>query len=154
MPSPLLWPTSLLFLMIALTGVAIVISTVSRRSRERRIRALAREWDMQYSRRDVFNLASRVASRLPVPGAADVRVRDLIYGVEHGGHRCIFSAEYTAGVVRSKTRRQCVLSVLEARGCSASEPWTSFQIAAEELPLDEQYRSLRVNRDDSKSDPT
>jgi len=127
--------------MIAISLIALTASRFSRRDRQKQIQELARQWGMQYSPRDVFNLAPLIASHLPVPGAADVRVRDMIYSTDSSGHRYIFCAEYTAGVVRSKTRRSCVVSLLERRG-GGDVAWGSFQLAAENLPLAEQYRSL------------
>ena len=143
MPSPLISPMTLLMLVVAITLLAMGTYGALRRRRRRALIGLAREWDMQYSTTDVFNLAPRVAAHLPVLGAADVRVRDLIYGTEAGGHRCIFVAEFTAGVVRSKSRRQCVVSVLEPRGPSDAMSWSSMRIAPDDRALLAQYRAMR-----------
>jgi hypothetical protein len=97
---------------------------------------------MHYTARDVFGLAPHIAHRLPVVGAADVRVSDLIYGSDQTGLQYIFCAEYTAGVIRSKSRRRCVVSVVEPKSTGQID-WTTLHIAAVELPLVDQYRSLR-----------
>jgi hypothetical protein len=132
----------LLVAVLLLSGGAYVTHGLLRRRRRRMLAALAREWSMHYSPRDVFELASRLASQLPAVGAADVRVLDLIYGSEDAGHRYIFSAEYTSGITRSRSRRQCVVSVLEPRGHTESAAWKSLRFAPRDLPLIEQYRSV------------
>src|SRR4051812_8609671 len=99
MTVPRLTPLLLLGLLLGASGLAHLVSVLGRQRRRSQLRNLAREWRMQYSPGDVFQLAGRVAPELPVLGAADVRVHDVIYGSEPDGYRCIFSAEYTAGVV-------------------------------------------------------
>jgi hypothetical protein len=143
MPDAMITPLLMMWIAIGVSALAGLISRILRRRRQRHLSSLARDWQMHYSRRDVFHLAARVASHLPVPGAAEVRVCDLIYGTEDGGYRYIFSAQFTAGVVQSKSRKRVVVSVLEPHGRSESTLWTSLQIAPHELPLVEQYRSLK-----------
>jgi hypothetical protein len=138
-------PLLVLGILLAISLIAYAGSVIWRQRRRGQLARLAREWHMQYSPGDVFQLAGRVAPGLPVIGAADVRVHDVIYGSEPGGYRCIFSAEYTAGVVRSRSRRRCVVSILEPRTSGSDEgahPWSMFKIALPDLPLLEQYRSL------------
>jgi hypothetical protein len=148
----------LLAIAAAVSILAVIVSAVLRRRQRNVLLDLARQWGMQYSPNDVFNLASRIASHLPIMGASDVRVRDLIYGTDsQGGHRCVFSAEYTAGVVRSKTRRRCVACVVEILATPSAPPiapqpafpgvptkiTSILQIAPTDLPMIEQYQSLR-----------
>jgi hypothetical protein len=137
-------PLLLLGILLCISILAYAGSVAWRQRRRGQLARLAREWHMQYSPGDVFQLAGRVAPGLPVIGAADVRVHDVIYGSEPGGYRCIFSAEYTAGVVRSRSRRRCVISILEPRSSSGESvhPWSSFEVAPPDLRLLEQYRSL------------
>jgi hypothetical protein len=141
MPDVLLTPIQLLALVVGFTGIAHAINRVIARLRRRTLMVLAREWSMQYSPHDPFGLAPRVSARLPVPGAADVVVCDMIYGSDATFHHCVFSAEYTIGVVRSKSRRRSVVSMIEPRG--GPESAAIFHVAAGHLPLVEQYRSLR-----------
>ena len=140
-------PLTLLAATLLVTALGGIIFTFRRSNTASELMRLARDWHMHYSRRDVFDLAPRIAAHLPVSGAADVRVRDLIYGNEPGGHRYVFSAEFTVGVVRSKCRRQCVVSILEPRGRHDVPVWSSIQIAPEELPLIEQYQSLKPSEE-------
>jgi hypothetical protein len=148
---PWLLPSSFLAIVVAISAVALVISRFSRRDRQKQIEDLSKEWGMQYSPRDAFNLAPLIASHLPIPGAADVCVHDMLYSTDSAGHRYIFSAEYTSGVVHSKVRRHCVVSLLERRGGDVA--WGSFQMAAEGLSLVEQYRSLHAPADNDPTHP-
>lgn len=134
----------MLLTVTAITLAAALINSILRQRREREIAALAKSWRMHYSPHDVFNLASKVAPHLPLCGAADVRVRDLIYGSEQSGHRYYFSAEFTVGVVRSKARRRCVMTVLESPGRSDTAQWREVGVASPDLLLAEQYQSLRA----------
>jgi len=140
---PFLTPMNLLLAAIGITAIAAMVYWLIRRREQQALSELAKSWRMHYSPRDVFNLAPRVAPRLPVPGAAEVRVRDLIYGTEEAGHRYIFSADYTVGVIRSKSRRRFVVSVLEPRGRSDASVWSSMRVAPDDLSLIQQYESLK-----------
>ena len=135
-------PMFVLILALAVTLAAMVAGALLRRGKRAELLALARQWGMHYTPRDTFNLSSRVAPHLPVPGAADVLVCDLIYGTEAAGHRYIFCAEFTVGIIRAKKRRRCVCSVVEPRDHSDAAMWTGLRIAPTELPILEQYRNL------------
>jgi len=129
----------LLFFAFLLIGTLalLIVQLLSDRLHHRRLIALAREWRMHYAADDRFNLAPRVAERLSLPGAADVRIVDLIYGTEQGTRRYVFSAHFTRGVVRWKRRERCVGSLVETR-----EEWSRLSVAQKELSIVEQYRSL------------
>ena len=129
----------LLFFAILLVGTIalLVVHLLDGRLHHRKLTALAREWRMHYAPDDRFNLAARVAERLPLVGAADVRIVDLIYGSEQGTRRYVFCAHYTRGVVRGKCRQKCVASLSECK-----EKWSALKIAPGELSLVEQYRRL------------
>jgi hypothetical protein len=135
-------PLFVLGVLVCISLSALLIDRAIRRARRKALTALARSWQMHYTPRDIFQLAPRIAPLLPVPGAADVHVTDLIYGTEPAGHRYIFCAEYTVGVVRAKRRRRCVLSVLEPRHRTDGSEFSANRLAPEGLPLLEQYRSL------------
>ncbi|HWP39762.1 MAG TPA: hypothetical protein VNL70_02465 [Tepidisphaeraceae bacterium] len=131
----------MLLIVTLLTLVALAMQAALNRRRRRALSALARQWQMHYSPADVLNLAPRVAAHLPTVGAADVVVRDLIYGTDPACYRYIFSVEYTTGLVRAKSRRRCVVCATEPR-VRGEGAWTSFRIAPADLSLLEQYRSL------------
>jgi hypothetical protein len=95
---------------------------------------------MNYSPRDQLKLGSRIASQFPVPGAANLRVTDLIYGTERARHRYVFTAEFTVGVVHRKRRIVRAAAFVEAR--EASEDAGELTLAPADLPLAEQYRRL------------
>jgi hypothetical protein len=139
-------PASFLALTIGITAAALAAQMLVRRRRRRALRELARVWDMHYSPGDRFRLAARVAERFPVPGAADLRVNDLIYGNEDELYRYIFSAEYTEGVIRSKRRVRRVMTFTEPKGRSVATKWSTFVLADKEKPLVDQYKELREKR--------
>lgn len=136
-------PLVLLLVALTITLIAVAINAMLRRRRRRDIAELARAWNMHYSPWDMFNLAPRVASRLPIPGASDVAVRDLVYGTEPAGHRYIFLAEFTTGVVRGKRRRQCVVSLFEPRAAGEASVWKLAAEPDSTAQIAEQYQLLR-----------
>lgn len=104
---------------------------------------------MHYAADDRFNLAARVAEKLPLAGAADVRIVDLLYGMENGQRRYVFCAHFTQGVVTGKTREVCVASLSEL-----NDEWSELKIAQEQLPLVDQYREVggREGKEESTKD--
>ena len=130
-------PIFFLSLLVIGTIGMLVIHLLSNRLHRRRLIALAREWRMHYAPDDRFNLAARVAQKMPIPGAADVRIVDLIYGSERGTRRYVFCAHYTRGVVRWKRREKCVASLTESK-----ENWSSLDVAPGEMSVVEQYRKV------------
>jgi hypothetical protein len=140
-------PNYFLLLVIAVT-LAAWLGYISRRGlQQRALRRLAAEWRMQYSPGDRFRLSDRVAERFPVPGAADVRVVDLIYGNEQDCYRYIFSCEFTQGVVRLKHRRRRVATFAEPKNQTSGIPpaeWSPLVLAPEDLPPLEQYKRLHT----------
>jgi hypothetical protein len=77
-----------------------------------------------------------------VPGSADVVVCDVIYGIEDGFHRYLFSVEYTVGVIRAKRRIVRVATFREPREHSDTSTPAALELADESLPLIDQYRTL------------
>jgi hypothetical protein len=134
-------PTEFLGLLVSVTIAAMVIEIVRRRRRINRLQALATQWRMHYSTHDPFHLAPRVAQLLPIPGAAAVRVTDLIYGIEGDQYRYIFTAEFTTGVIRTKARGRVVASFTEPRDPGATRKLSPI-FAPERLESLEQYRHL------------
>lgn len=136
-------PAGLLILVCLITASAWLVQTCVDRRRRRQLADLARQWGMNYSMHDVFNLAEQAASRLPLIGAADVRVRDLIYGKDNEAYHYIFRVEYSGGVIGFRSRRSCVASAFEPARPPADHAWTDFRVAPDGLPLLEQYKSLK-----------
>lgn len=137
--------TPLLYLLLTLAVLigAVLVDQTIRRRRHRALADLARQWRMHFISRDVFQMTRRCAPRFPIPGAADLRITDLIYGIEGDSHRYIFSAEFTLGVVRSRKRDRRVGCCREPRAHSnPDEPTTEIELADADLSLIEQYRQL------------
>ena len=149
-------PLEFLWMSIAVTLIALAADRLIRRRRRRALAELARHWRMHYSPRDVFHLADRVAQGFPVPGAAAMRVTDLIYGIEGEFHRYIFSTEFTLGVVRSKKRIRRVASFRESRARTDPTQPPALEMTDDALPVFEQYKKLHETHaresDETKSD--
>lgn len=135
-------PANFLEALLALTAAVALIERISRHRRRRELRRLAAQWKMTYSPRDLLRIASRIASRFPVPGAADVRVVDLIYGTKAGEYRYIFTAEYTTGVLGGKRRQVRAASFSEPRGRDHLESPPPVLLAPCDISLAEQYCRL------------
>ena len=148
-------PAQFLGLVLALTAFAAAWQLILRQRHVTRLRRLAEQWNMHYSATDRFRLAPRVAQRLPVPGAAAVRVVDLLYGVEKDNYRYLFATEYTVGVLKTKLGLRRVATFAEPRDPSkqTTAPPGDDQLffAPESLPLIEQYRHLHDATRSAKS---
>lgn len=135
-------PVVLLVALGGCTAAAGLIQTVARRRQKRHLRRLAAQWQMTYSSRDRLRIIAKVADRLPIPGAADVHIFDVIYGSEGDGYRYVFTAEYTVGVVRSKHRHVRVAAFREPRVRQAAQPPERVVLAPEGISILAQYLAL------------
>jgi len=135
-------PLQFLALTLAFTAGARIIYVIRRNRRREALQDLARQWRMHYSAHDRFDISDRLAERFPLPGAAEIRAVDVIYGTEGEHYRFIFTAEYTQGVVRGKHRLRRVVSFREPKGRSSSANWTKLILAPEELEPLAQYEKL------------
>ena len=133
-------PLVLLAALVLTTAVAVFVDRGRRRTAAAAYRRLAVAHEMHYSRGDPLRLTPRVAAALPVPGAAAVRVIDLLYRTDAAGHRYVFTAEYTVGVVATKRRVRRAAAFDEPRGAVAPVP--VIRLADPGAPLTEQYREL------------
>jgi hypothetical protein len=135
-------PSLFLALTLLLTAVAVTVDFLSRRRLRCQLQSLATELKMAYSHSDRFALADRVAEYFPIPGAAALRVIDLLYSSDADSYRYLFCAEYTCGVIRSKRRMLRAVSLREPKGRTDPTIWANMRLAPENLPLLEQYRLL------------
>jgi hypothetical protein len=131
---------AVLGLLAAISLVAAIVAASRRRTIRHALRALAIEWRMTYAQYDRLRIAQRIQGRLPVPGAAALTVRDVIYGTQANHHRAVFTIEFTVGVIRANKRVRRVGSLIEPRDPRKADD--AFQLAPEELPLLDQYRAL------------
>lgn len=138
-------PAIMLAVLAGLTGLAGGIESLSRRRRKRALRKLAGQWGMTYTARDRLRITPKVAARLPVPGAADLYVLDVIYGSAGDTYRYVFTTEYTSGAVRGRHRSVQVATFTEPRGRDRSDTAITVTLAPDGLPLVEQYRRLAPN---------
>jgi hypothetical protein len=120
---------------MAVTAAASIADALSRHNRARRLSALATAWRLRFTPEDRFELTPRVAAEFPTPGAADVVVRDVVYGQEAGGVvRYLFTIEYTVGVLRTKRRRSAVGMVVDAAGKDRAAAKPALELAPADVP--------------------
>jgi hypothetical protein len=134
-------PGVLLLSCLLLTALAGVVDVAAHRRRARALRALAAQWRMNYHPADQLRLTPKVLPHLPIPGAANVRVMDLIYGSERERYRYVFSVEFTIGVSGTKRRVVRVASLSEPRDRGGAGN-ISVVLAPGEGSLADQYRYL------------
>lgn len=126
---------------VALTLVAAAAQFQRRGRTHCQLKRLAVERHLHFSAHDQLRLADRVAAAFPVPGAANVRVVDLLYGSQGGFHRYVFTAQYTVGAVRSKKRVRRAATLSEPRDRAPGQ-CCQVRLATGTLPIVEQYREL------------
>src|SRR4051794_41742445 len=148
-------PWQVLWLTLSVTLFAYAAELVRRRGYRRARRRLAAEWRMTFSQRDTLRLTPKVASHFPIPGAANLRVVNVIYGSDADRYRYVFTAEYTVGVVNAKRRQVRVGSFAEPRdrtrgGAGVRE---TVVLAPVDLSLLEQYRRLTPTGSESVQAP-
>lgn len=135
-------PLDVLALTVGATAVAVAAESISARRRSKALRGLAAEWRMTYSRSDSLRLTPMVAGNLPVAGAANLRITDVIYGIDHERYRYVFRAEFTTGTVRTKRRCARVATFTEPRDRQRAAGTASVVLAPDSGTLVEQYRHL------------
>jgi hypothetical protein len=135
-------PIEFLWLLIAYTVVAAMVCWLKNSGRARELRELAAQWHMHYVPDDRLRVAWRIKDCLPVPGAADVCVIDLMYSTEEGQRRYIFTVEYGVGTVHSQRRRRRVMAFDEIAGSSGPERPVALRIAPEGGNVLDRYREM------------
>jgi hypothetical protein len=134
-------PTTFLIGAIAITLIAVIASSVARAFERKLLKQLAASWRMHYSPTDRFRLATRIAERFPIPGAANIRVTDVIYAAEGDAYRYLVTAEYTIGVIQAKKRRRLVCTMREPKG-SQGKAFDVLKVADTQCALAAQYLDL------------
>ena len=134
-------PFDVLAFTVCATAVAVAAQSVAARRRRVALRRLATDWRMNYSRADSLLLTPKVARNFPIPGAADLHVTDVIYGIEHERYRYVFRVEFTTGTVRRKRRAARVATFTEPRDRQRPQG-TPVVLAPDVGTLVEQYKHL------------
>ena len=115
-------PGAVLVVLVALTCAAALIEKISKNRRRSQLRDLAARWNMTYSPHDRLRVTPKVCNRLPIPGAADVHIADVIYGAQGEQYCYVFTTEYTVGIVRGKRRQVRVAMYCESRDRKGRHP--------------------------------
>ena len=133
-------PIDLLGILLLVTIGGVGVERWRRRRHQAVYRQLAIEQRLHYSPNDPLRLTARVAAQLPMPGAAGVRVIDLLYRTDEQNHYYVFTAEYTVGVVGPKHRIRRAAAFTESKsGVGICNP---IRLGPADLPLIQQYRAL------------
>jgi hypothetical protein len=136
-------PAFYLVVVVCILVGAIIAESARVRRRRRMLRGLARQWQMHFVPGDRLRLAGRIADKLPFPGAANVRVRNLLYSTDGTLHRYLFTIEYGMGVVRGKIGRWRVGGFVEpvSRGpCHTGD--RPLHLAPQGLSLQKSYTAV------------
>ena len=128
-------PTLYLLLLLAILLMVVLAGETLQIRNRRRLRACAVRWNMHFAAGDRLRLARRIVGRFPVPGAASVSVRDLLYRTAGNRHEYIFTVDYTVGVIRGKVGRSCVAGFSEpvSRGGRGESAAPALTLAPEGL---------------------
>jgi hypothetical protein len=132
-------PTTFLAATLCITLGAWAIHKFLRHRSTGELRRLAVQWQAHYAPSDCFDILPHVLEHLPVPGAANVVVFDVLYSQDHDRYQYVFTVEYTQGVIQQKYRRRRVGMLREARESRGGEGWLQLELAPAELPLLRQY---------------
>jgi hypothetical protein len=134
--------TLLLVGLVVLSAVALLADRAGRRREQRVYRAIAIEHGMHFSPGDPLRITARVGGQLPIPGAAAVRVIDLMYRTDAAAHHYVFTAEYTLGTLDTRRRLRRVAAWNEPKAAGDRRTDAPVVIAANGVPLVDQYRQL------------
>ncbi len=135
-------PAFFLSLMAGLTALVMGVHALRRRSRKSALRLLAQQHQMRFAQRDLFRLARRFEQQLPIAGAFDLRVADLIYGRRDARHLCVFTVEYTLADAIHGRRRAGVFCLSETSEHASMTSIAGLITADAELPIAAQYGQL------------
>jgi hypothetical protein len=133
-------PEQLLLLTIAVTATAAAAQITAVHRRRHALRRLGKLWQMHYTPGDRMKLADRIAPKIPVIGAANVCVMDMLFRTDEDRHRYLFTVEYGIGAVRGKRRRWRVAGFDEPVSRSSEEfPQCPLIIAPTDMRLPAAY---------------
>jgi hypothetical protein len=135
-------PIDVLAFTVFVTAVAVAAESIAARRRRKVLRRLAAEWGMTYSAFDSLRLTPRVARAFPIPGAANLRITDVIYGIENERYRYVFRAEFTLGTVRNRRRLARVATFSEPRDRQRPQGSSPVVLAPDAGEMVDQYRHL------------
>ncbi|MGA2441636.1 MAG: hypothetical protein ABSH08_11800 [Tepidisphaeraceae bacterium] len=106
-------PQLYLILLLGILLVGVSAGGGSQFRCRRKLRACAGRWNMHFAPGDRLALARRIVGHFPVPGAASISVRDLLYRTAENRHQYLFTVDYTVGVIRGKVGQSRVAGFSE-----------------------------------------
>jgi hypothetical protein len=137
-------PEIYLILVVAVLAAIVCHSTLRGYLQRRQLRELARKWNMHFAPGDRLRIAQRAARHFPIPGAASIRVRNLIFRTEADRHQYLFTVDYTIGVIRGKVGRSSVAGFEEpvTRGSKTHLPQPVLFLAPRHLSVPAAYEHV------------
>jgi hypothetical protein len=135
-------PLLLLIGLVLLTVAATVLDRIGRGREHAIYRKLAADHGMHYSPGDPLRVTPRVAGHLPIPGAAAVRVIDLMYRTDESTHFYVFTAEYTIGTMDARKRVRRVATWSEPKAMPETGTSAPVVVASDAVGVVEQYRQM------------
>ncbi|MGD0541806.1 MAG: hypothetical protein ABSB33_09845 [Tepidisphaeraceae bacterium] len=137
-------PEFYLILVLAVLLAVVTHSTLRSLLQRKQLRDLARQWHMHFAAGDRLRIAQRAARHFPVPGAASIQVRNLIFRTEENRHQYLFTVDFTIGIIRGKVGRSSVAGFEEpvTRGGRTNQTPPVLFLAPRNLSLPAAYRHV------------
>lgn len=135
---PTIWPTLLLIVTGGVTLTVLATTMLELRRRRAGLRALADEAGCAYQPQADSALLEAILPRLRAPGAADLRLIDLISCRRDGGRLFIGRVDYALGAIRQRRDNTRILAVRIDEGGRVDD----VMFAPQELARIDQYRHL------------
>jgi hypothetical protein len=143
-----LTPWFVLAIIASLLAAVWLFDRLHSRRRRRRLGKLAAEHRWRFNATDRFDLAARIVPHVPVPGAGDIHVRDLMYRLEGDTYRYVFTTLCTAGTITGPDRVRLVILAGETAGGSLRMDG----VADAHLSTIEQYAALIAEAEGTERD--
>lgn len=135
---PEISPTLLLIASLAVTAMALGVALIELHRRRARLRRLARETGCEFQASADPALIRAILPHLPAPGAADVRLIDLVSCPSAGAMLVIGRVDYSLGAVRHRRDNTRIIAIRQDGRGEVSK----VEYAPGDLPRLEQYRQL------------
>lgn len=138
-------PFDFLYLLLAFSAAAAAMKWFLSRLQARRLRRLAHQWNMHFVPDDRFKIAQQVCRQIPLVGATDLRIRNLMFRTDAGCRDYLFTCDFVSGVLFSQRRRRLVAALHEPDAAVPAQ-FHAAQFAPQNVGVLEQYRRLHDSK--------
>ena len=135
---PSISPTFLLAAMVLLTALVLAGALVELTLRRARLKLLARDAGWEYEPGSRPELTEAVVRLIPAPGAANIRVIDVLRSTGGASRFTIARVDYSLGAVRQRRDNTRIFAI----GDGLVGDVRTVQMAPLDLPRMDQYRHL------------